>query len=120
MKKNEIELNEVYLDGRGRARLVVGYGPEYAVYRGQVDTDAVGYLAIRLSGEPPGVRLDARVHCRRPQGPYQLGRSTRASFAAWAKSKGIPLTKQRILDLAVEVEWVDMPNGVLPKKSKAP
>ena len=72
MKKDDIKTGVCYTDGKGAVRLVVAEGPEYVLYPGQTTTDNVRY------------RLLAKK-----RGPNVVGKeynSTRASFAAWAKS----------------------------------
>ena len=72
MKKNEIQIGASYTNGKGRIRKVIGIGPQYKFYDGQVCTENLRYEVVN----------DGSKNNRTAGGQ---GNMTVASFAAWAK-----------------------------------
>lgn len=74
MKLNEIVLNGEYTDDKGGVRKVIGMGPEFTFYPGQVSTDNLRYLIVKSpqKGE---------------YGPGKERNTSRGSFAAWARKR---------------------------------
>jgi hypothetical protein len=73
MKKSDIKVGKKYTDNKGSVREVIAEGPEYVLYHHQAERDNLRYRLIT-----------------KRRGPHMTGtehNSTRASFAAWAKSE---------------------------------
>ncbi len=83
MKKDEIVVGATYSNGKeGRhagIRRVIAAGPEYKLYSSQEETDCLAYAIVKGKRE----FMD---NGKTPAGE-QIRHSTRASFAAWAKSR---------------------------------
>lgn len=83
MRKDEIVVGATYTNGKeGRhagTRRVIAAGPEYKLYPGQEELDCLAYAIVKGKRE----HLDNGVT---PAGE-QIRHSTRASFAAWAKTR---------------------------------
>lgn len=78
MKASQIRKRYLYSNGADLFRLVLDEG-NYTLYPGQMDHDCILYLGLRL-------KAGALVHDGRTRwGGTNTGRSTRASFASWAK-----------------------------------
>lgn len=72
MKKSEIKIGCTYTNGRGRARRVVDFGPQYKLYDGQQSTENLRYEIVRDGSKS-----------NRTAG--QQDNMTLAAFASWAK-----------------------------------
>jgi len=73
MSKNQIRLGCKYTDGKGNVRQVIAVVPQYTLYPTQQKDDNLRYKVLKKF-----------------KGPNLVGderNSTRASFAAWAKSE---------------------------------
>lgn len=74
MKKSEIRIGKSYSNGRGRVRKVVGVGPEYALYTGQLDGECLCYEIVQDGSKK---NLAAGKRCN----------MTVSAFASWAKEE---------------------------------
>ena len=73
MRRQQIQLDRSYTDGKGNVRLVIGVGEQYKLYPSQQDCDNLRYRVVK-----------------KWRGPHMVGdehNSTRASFAKWAKGE---------------------------------
>jgi hypothetical protein len=73
MRRQQIQLNRSYTDGKGNVRLVIGVGEQYKLYPHQQNCDNLRYRVVK-----------------KWRGPRMVGdecNSTRISFAKWAQSE---------------------------------
>ena len=83
MRVGEIVVGGLYSNGKEgksvRFRRVLGEGERYKLYRGQANTDCVGYATFRLGAKDGDLvqvgGVSAEASC------------TRVSFASWAKAR---------------------------------
>lgn len=72
MKKSDIVIGEIYSNGKGRERKVIGIGPEFKFYDGQECTENMRYEIVK---DGTKANLSKGKQCN----------MTLASFSSWAK-----------------------------------